>query len=159
MPWAQKTCVSSIFWWFTFSHFLSGVIRIGKWGAPQYKDQKLENFLNKMSLTGCKWSNLTALGTENPVSYPLFQIFSFPPSRAYGNSASALIFIFQRDIADQMPDELFSVFRITINFKVFWRFWNAFKLRNWFLSSKYKEGKAQSRERPRVKFPGSGLTK
>ena len=40
-------------------------------GAPNIKVRKVEIFWNKISLTGCKWSNSNALSTETPVSHSL----------------------------------------------------------------------------------------
>ena len=42
------------------------------------KVKKLESFQNKRGLMGCKWSNLKALGTKNPLSHPLLGLEEFP---------------------------------------------------------------------------------
>ena len=51
-------------------------------GAPSIKVRKVENFWDKISLTGCQWSNLNAPGSETPVSQSLLEesIFPFPAS-------------------------------------------------------------------------------
>ena len=37
---------------------------------PTYNREMLEKFLNTIGLTGCKWSNLNAPGTETLLSHP-----------------------------------------------------------------------------------------
>ena len=50
-----------------------------KW-PPSMKVNKLGNFLNKMSLKGCKWSSMNVPGTETPLSHSLLELdeCSFP---------------------------------------------------------------------------------
>ena len=55
---------------FSFSAFLS--LDNKNW-IPTMKVEKLENFQNKIGLTGCKWSSLNAPGTETPQSYPYWE--------------------------------------------------------------------------------------
>ena len=42
------------------------------------KVKKLEIFLDKRGLKGCKWSSLSAQGTENPVYHPPVGLKEFP---------------------------------------------------------------------------------
>ena len=55
--------------------------------GPSMKDKKLENFRNKISLTGSKWSNLNAPMSETPVSHSLLSDSLFPilPFSLWGN--------------------------------------------------------------------------
>ena len=57
---------------------LFGVIRNWTSHFPSMKGRKVDNFWNKFRLTGCKWSNLNAPGTETPVSHPIFGDSLFP---------------------------------------------------------------------------------
>ena len=54
---------------------------------PQYKDQEVGKFWDKISFTNCKWSKLNAPGTEIPVSHPFLgeSLFSFPLSGVIDN--------------------------------------------------------------------------
>ena len=45
---------------------------------PVWRAKRCGNFWDKISLTGCKWSSLNALGTENPVSHSLLGESHFP---------------------------------------------------------------------------------
>ena len=47
-------------------------------GLPSMKVKKLEKFLNKIGLKGCKWSTLNAPGTETPQSHPYWELGEFP---------------------------------------------------------------------------------
>ena len=40
--------------------------------------EKLENLLNKIGLTGYKWSSLNAPGTHTPLSCPFLNLGEFP---------------------------------------------------------------------------------
>ena len=42
---------------------------------PSMKGKKVDFFWNKISFTGCKWSNMKARSTETPVSHPLLSEF------------------------------------------------------------------------------------
>ena len=42
------------------------------------KVKKLENFENKIGLTGCKWSGLNAPGIETPLTSPILNLGDFP---------------------------------------------------------------------------------
>ena len=59
---------------------LFGVIRNWTSHFPSMKGRKVDNFWNKFRLTGCKWSNLNAPGTETPVSHSLLCESLFPIS-------------------------------------------------------------------------------
>ena len=52
------------------------------WGnknwPPSMKVKKMENFENKMSIKGCKWSSLNAPGTETPLSHPILKLGECP---------------------------------------------------------------------------------
>ena len=65
-------CVSSL-------HFgvipLSGVIRNG---LPSMKVEKFKKFMNKTGLKGCKWSSLTAPGTETHQNHQHWKLEEFP---------------------------------------------------------------------------------
>ena len=80
-PKCRNSCFSITVGWIPFSNFqplllpLSGVIRKG---SPSIKIRKVEQFWNKISSTGCKWSTLNAPITETPVSHSLMSEFLFP---------------------------------------------------------------------------------
>ena len=63
-----------------FLIFSSGVIR-----SPQYKDQMMENFRDKISLMGCKWSNSIAPSTETPLFHPFFGLIPFSHFQLWDN--------------------------------------------------------------------------
>ena len=42
------------------------------------KVKKSENFHNKSSIKGCKWSSLNVPGTKTPLSHPFFKLDEFP---------------------------------------------------------------------------------
>ena len=76
-PRYRNNCVSFTAERIPFLIFSSGVIRNG---IPSIKLRTIENFWDKISLTGCKWSSLNAPGTDTPVSHSflgesLFLIF------------------------------------------------------------------------------------
>ena len=52
------------------------------WGnknwPPSMKVKKVENFLEKMGLKGCKRSNLNAPGTETPLSHSVLELEELP---------------------------------------------------------------------------------
>ena len=50
---------------------------IDNW-TPSMKVKKFENFGDKISSTGCKWSSLNVPSTENPVSHPVLSESLFP---------------------------------------------------------------------------------
>ena len=54
---------------FKFSNFLPSSLWGNKNWLPNMKAEKLEIFLNKIGLTGCKWSSLNAPCTESLVSH------------------------------------------------------------------------------------------
>ena len=47
-------------------------------GLPSMKVKELEIFQNKSGLKGCKWSSLSAPGTETPQSYPYWERENLP---------------------------------------------------------------------------------
>ena len=67
------------------THPLSGILRNG---SPQVR--KVKKSWNKISLIGCKWSCLNALGTETPVSHSLMSESLFPISSPWCFLSSSL---------------------------------------------------------------------
>ena len=57
------------------SSSLSGVIRNG---SPSIMVRRVVYFWDKISSTGCKWSNLNAQSTETPVSHSILRESLFP---------------------------------------------------------------------------------
>ena len=47
-------------------------------GLPSIKVKKVENFLNKRGLIGCKWFSLNAPGTENLLCHSVLKLEEFP---------------------------------------------------------------------------------
>ena len=60
------------------SHFPLLVLWGNKSWPPNMKVEKLEKYLNKRGLMGCKWSSLNAPGTETPLSRPILKLDEFP---------------------------------------------------------------------------------
>ena len=64
-------------------------LHIGLWGnknwPPSMKAKNVENFQNKSSLKGCKWSRMNGPGTENPLSHSIFELGDFPLLALWGN--------------------------------------------------------------------------
>ena len=78
MPQALKTFSLIHFWSWMNSLFPLLALWGNKNWPPSMKVKKVENFHNKRGLKGCKWSNLNAPGTENPLSYSILGLGEFP---------------------------------------------------------------------------------
>ena len=69
-PWYQIPCLIQYLSWVNYLFPLLALWGNKNW-TPSMKVKKLENFQNKSSLKGWKWSRLSVHGTEKPLTSPL----------------------------------------------------------------------------------------
>ena len=64
------------------------------------KGKKVENFCNKIRLTGCKWSGLNAQRSETPMSHPVLTftvgICILLPNGIWRRVAPPILFVVER---------------------------------------------------------------